>query len=563
MTLYSLHVIKGPEQGKVYPLEGDKITIGRDSSCEISIDDPAVSRHHAKVTFRGSNLTLEDLGSVNGTFINGVRINSDSLMVNDCMTLGKIELQLRRVEDTFLAPQKASHSPASEDGTSSHQVPQQLLTSDRKPDSDPIMEITRKLGSDELTSLLSRSHACLGAMYRVIHLCSSISDLDELLDRILSETFAILRPERAIVLLIDHDSGQLETRASRRQNGQDLEPDSRISLNIISHVVEKKESVLIANAMVDSRFAHADSVVLHNMRSVMCSPLRGRKGIVGILQVDSSADSGEFGQDDLMLLDAIGSAAGIALEDALLYREKLCYERHIAMGKATAGLAHCTRNILGTMEGSIGMIEKGLDDGDLNMARRILKLLGQSRQRLNDLVMDMLVYSKERKAEIQSCQINEICEEVAELCRDKIQKKKADLRLVLDPRLTHIQADPVGIHRCLLNLLNNAIDALAPEEGEVTISTRLQQDGSMLLKVQDNGVGIPEQLLQKIFGPYFSTKGNQGIGLGLAVTKQIIEDHGGRIELHSSLGQGSKFTIRLPHEKNQAHRSRVEVKRYL
>jgi two-component system, NtrC family, sensor kinase len=107
-------------------------------------------------------------------------------------------------------------------------------------------------------------------------------------------------------------------------------------------------------------------------------------------------------------------------------------------------------------------------------------------------------------------------------------------------------ADPQGIHRCLLNLLSNAIDALDEEEGEVKISTQKQGESEVLITVDDNGAGIPEHIRQRIFDVFFSTKGSQGTGLGLAVTKKIIEEHGGSIEVQSSEDQGTKFVIRLP-----------------
>ena len=98
----------------------------------------------------------------------------------------------------------------------------------------------------------------------------------------------------------------------------------------------------------------------------------------------------------------------------------------------------------------------------------------------------------------------------------------------------------------MLNLLTNAIDALDEDGGEVKISTRSQGENEVLITVEDNGAGMPEKIRQRIFDVFFSTKGSQGTGLGLAVTKKIIEEHGGDIEAESTPGQGTKFTIKLP-----------------
>ena len=98
-------------------------------------------------------------------------------------------------------------------------------------------------------------------------------------------------------------------------------------------------------------------------------------------------------------------------------------------------------------------------------------------------------------------------------------------------------------------MLTNAIDALDEEQGEVKISTQKKGDNEVLITVDDNGTGIPEHIRQRIFDVFFSTKGSQGTGLGLAVTKKIIEEHEGSIEVQSSENQGTKFVIRLPIEK--------------
>ena len=546
MTTYALLVVKGPGKGQVYPLENDEVTIGRDPSCELSFDDRTLSRQHVKIVKNGDSLTIEDLDSVNGLLLNGMRESSAELRVDDRLTLGKVELLVRPAgEKTSPLERLTPPIQHADEPTLLHQPPaERLVTSeDSKPDS--VMSITQSLSSSMLMDLLGRSHQSLGAMYRVTRIASSIFDLDVLLNKILDETFATIRAERGFVLLIDPNSDQLEVKASRWQNKEGLDHEVSISQNIISHVLEKKESVLIADAMSDSKFGLAESVVMHNIRSAMCSPLRGRTRIVGIIHADTTG-SGEFNQEDLMLLDAIGNAAGIAVENAQLYNDKIQNERLAAMGQAISGLSHYIKNIVAAMDTSHAMVEKALVAEDLSVISRVWKILRRSNQRISNLVLDMLAYSKERKPDTQPCPLNDVCKEAAELCHDRIKTKHGTLHLDLDPKLPKVQADPQGIHRCLLNLLTNAIDALDEEGGEVKISTQAQGEDEVLITVEDNGAGIPEKIRQRIFDVFFSTKGSQGTGLGLAVTRKIIEEHGGVIEAESTPDEGSKFTITLP-----------------
>jgi signal transduction histidine kinase/pSer/pThr/pTyr-binding forkhead associated (FHA) protein len=546
MAAYELLVIKGPEEGQVYQLEAEEVIIGRDTTCELCFEDRTLSRQHARIIINGENITIEDLGSVNGLLVNGVRLKSSDLKVDDRLTLGNVELLLRPATDHTPQFERLSQPlPPGDEPTLLHQPDAQQIfqPSDSEPAS--VMNITQTLSSSMLMDLLGRSHLSLGAMYRVTRIASSIFDLDVLLNKILDETFATVRAERGFVLLIDPNTDQLELKSSRWQKKEGLDHKVSISQNIISHVLEKKESVLIADAMADSKFGMAESVVLHQIRSAMCSPLRGRKRIVGIIHVDTTG-AGAFSHEDLMLLDAIGNAAGIAVENAQLYKDKILNERLAAMGQAISGLSHYIKNIVAAMDTSHAMVEKALAAEDLSIINRVWKILRRSNQRISNLVLDMLAYSKDRKPDIQPCPINEVCKEAAELCHDRIKTKHGKLQLDLDPKLPRILADPQGIHRCLLNLLTNAIDALDEEGGEVKISTEKHGEGEVLITVEDNGSGIPEEICQRIFDVFFSTKGSQGTGLGLAVTKKIIEEHGGSIEVQSKEDQGTKFSIQLP-----------------
>jgi signal transduction histidine kinase len=546
MNVYELFLIKGIERDQVYRLEEDEIIIGRDKSCQIALEGRTISRHHARIVRHEEDLFIEDLGSANGTFVNGVRVEKSILGANDLIIVGKFQLQLRQSNDRAYRTQEPSPRALPHHELALDQAPEQHRMVAQELRLPPSMTITETLSSSALMDLVSRSHASLGGMYRINSMSSSIFDLDVLLNKILDETFAIIRAERAFILLIDPNNDQLEIKASRWQKKEGLDQKVSISQNIISHVLEKKESVLITDAKSDSRFSLAESVVHHNIRSAMCSPLRGRNRIVGIVHVDTSTSVGEFGQQDLMLLDAIGNAAGIAVESAQLYTEKIQNERLAAMGQAISGLSHYVKNIVAAMETSHTLMERGLNEEDFEMVHRVWKPLRSSNQRISNLVLDMLTYSKERKPELQACQINDLCKEVAELCRNRIVEKKAKLNFDLDPQFPKIQADPQGIHRCLLNLLTNAIDALDKDGGEVIIRIRRESESEVAISVEDNGAGIPEKTRERIFDVFFSTKGSKGTGLGLAITKKIIEEHGGRIEAHCDPGQRTIFTIELP-----------------
>jgi pSer/pThr/pTyr-binding forkhead associated (FHA) protein len=246
MAAYELLVIKGPDEGQTYVLKNDEVIIGRDQACQICFEDRTLSRQHARILINGDNLTIEDLGSVNGLLVNGVRLNNSELKVEDRLTLGKVELLVRTVTDDTSQVEKLSQPLSSGDEpTLLHQPDDQQFfqPSDSKPGS--VMNITQTLSSSMLMDLLGRSHLSLGAMYRVTRIASSIFDLDVLLNKVLDETFATVRAERGFVLLIDPNTDQLELKSSRWQKKEGLDHKVSISQNIISHVLEKKNQCLL------------------------------------------------------------------------------------------------------------------------------------------------------------------------------------------------------------------------------------------------------------------------------------------------------------------------------
>ncbi|MCK4299860.1 MAG: GHKL domain-containing protein, partial [Planctomycetes bacterium] len=162
-------------------------------------------------------------------------------------------------------------------------------------------------------------------------------------------------------------------------------------------------------------------------------------------------------------------------------------------------------------------------------------------------VMDMLSYSKERKLQLEPVNPNDIVNDVIELLEVKARGRSIRLSVSLDERLGAVMLDPTGIHRVLLNLVSNALDAVRRDEGVATVSTRLvAAERSLLLEVTDNGSGIPAALLPHIFEAFTTTKGLEGTGLGLAITDKIVKEHGGSINVSSQEGRGSTFTVRLP-----------------
>jgi signal transduction histidine kinase len=196
------------------------------------------------------------------------------------------------------------------------------------------------------------------------------------------------------------------------------------------------------------------------------------------------------------------------------------------------------------------MVNTGFKKDKEAMLSRGWEMVQNNVGKISDLVMNMLSYSKEREPAPESCSPNEIVQQVLDLEEDRAKRSHVRLVKDLDSSMGDYLLDPDGLHRCLLNLVTNAIEACALDVGKdkdhsVIIRTGREHDG-VRYEVADNGIGMSEEVKEKLFDRFFSTKGFRGSGFGLLVTRKIVEESGGTIEFESETGKGTTFTVRLP-----------------
>ena len=231
--------------------------------------------------------------------------------------------------------------------------------------------------------------------------------------------------------------------------------------------------------------------------------------------------------------------------------EKLHFaERSTAMGRLASAVAHEIRNPLNFINLSIDHVRERLVPGDPQKKEdfdRILENVKAEISRLNRLVGDFLSFGKPMRLHPRSCRIEEILRGVASLVDHKARDQGIVLAVEAEADLPELVADPELLKTCFLNLMINAVDAMA-EGGTLAISVRRVSEAggdALEIDVVDTGHGMSPEEIRTAFEPYFSTK-DAGLGLGLALTSKIVADHGGAISLESELGKGTKAKILLP-----------------
>ena len=216
-------------------------------------------------------------------------------------------------------------------------------------------------------------------------------------------------------------------------------------------------------------------------------------------------------------------------------------DRLSSLGQLSAGLAHEIRNPLGAIRGAVEILQK--ENLPPAARREFSEIVLRETQRLNDLVQHILDFARPRKAELKHVAVGKVVDSVWPLIKDRAGQGRVRLVAELSPNSPEVQLDPGMMQQVLLNLMVNAIEAM-PQGGDIRVRA-FERDGTLVLQVTDQGCGVEEEQLEKIFDPFYTTKEN-GTGLGLSIANQLVEQQGGRLTAARNQGPGMTFSIAFP-----------------
>ncbi len=541
----ALVVTKGRNTGARFDLAGQPlaVTIGRESGNFIQLEDHEVSRRHAEIRRVGEKLVLGDLKSSNGTFVNDRRVERAELASGDRIRIGRTELVYAKDHDDEQAIGLVEILAGAADGS-------RIVRTMREEDS-----IALAAPEDGQSRWLARARSNVQVMYRTSLAVSHTLDIDELLGRVLQLVFEWVEADRGCIMLVDPETKELRTKARRDRRAGDT-GSMAISRTILDYVLANREGVLTSDAQDDDRFASGNSVVRTGVREAICVPLQGRYDIVGVIYVDTTTplaaavESGRrrFGDDHLKLMIAIAHQAALAVEDTTYYSAMVQAERLAAVGQTIATLSHHIKNILQGIRGGSYLVEMGLEGDDLAMARKGWDIVNRNQHKISSLVMDMLSYGKDREPEPVPSDLVALIAEIVETVHQRAEELGAVIHWQPPAELPALLFDPEGISRAVLNVVTNALDAVEGRpDATISIGVGIDQEaGRVRITVADNGAGMSPETLARIFNVFVSTKGARGTGLGLAVSRKILVEHGGDIRATSSEGEGSEFVMEFP-----------------
>jgi two-component system NtrC family sensor kinase len=399
----------------------------------------------------------------------------------------------------------------------------------------------------------------LAVLNEITRAVTSSLELDRVLTTSLHSIRQILHVEAGTLILLDAESGEPHFRNTLPALEDWIRRDAaQAGGGIIGAVTTLREPLIIKEAQL----LRAEDGEL-NLRNLLAVPLIVKSRVQGVIVVINRSD-GAFTSDDLELLQFLAGAVAVAAENARLYGELADFARELersqaqliqaeklaATGRLAASLAHEINNPLQAINNCLHLVvNRPLTD---EKKKYYLGLAQTEVERLITLVQRTLEFYRPSQGRLTATDVNHLLENVLALANKRLEHGRVHVRQQLQPDLAPIAAVPDQLTQVFLNLIINAVEAM-PGGGTLTVASAMR--GSWLtIDVQDTGAGLTSDEASRIFEPFYTTKAD-GTGLGLAVSYGIIQQHGGRIEVASAPGQGTRFTVRLPLKRSEDARS--------
>ncbi len=404
----------------------------------------------------------------------------------------------------------------------------------------------------------------LSLLYEIQQEISSTLEYQKVLALIVNRTHKLMQGAECTIRLVE-DHGirkvvRVEATTAERVLGRKVMPldDSLIDLQVLSG-----EMISIEDVRVDPRFIARADAKAAGIVSMLCAPLTARRRVLGSIRLYTN-ERRDFDVSDRKMFLAIAGMAATAIDNARLYtqvdeknkellsankmlrntqKQLVQKEKLAALGEMAATVAHEIRNPLTSVRGFAQRIARkygNLGDGRLGEYTTIII---EEVDRLNKFIKDVLDFARRAKPEFRKVKVNRLLSDIINLMRDELTAQSIVVVPDFDMNLPEIYADETLLRQGFFNILQNSRQAM--NKGGVLMIRTQTFDQEVRVRIADDGHGIPRELLQKVWTPFYTTK-TQGTGLGLSLVLRIVDDHHGKLFIRSRVGQGTVIDIRFP-----------------
>jgi signal transduction histidine kinase len=420
----------------------------------------------------------------------------------------------------------------------------------------------------KLTEELSACYEELALLHDLTDRLRPFDDVDRVAQTVLDALVEALGVRRAFILLVK-DTALVHFRSAVAGaprgfavGGPASGLEAAIEDGITREAIATGVALYVNDVAADPRFRPYPFPIT----SLLCVPLKGRSPAgdhaLGVLNVADRQDGQGFTSGDLKLVATVAGLAGAALENALLVRDLQQANRHIleqqdamirseklsSLGRMAAGVAHELRNPLAVISGRAQILQtiaRGDRPPTPEQIDRNLAAVEEQAQRAVRIITGLSTYARQRPPELGVVALAEVVKETLELVQPQVKMDGLEVVTDIEPGLPAIHGNLDQLQQVFINLFVNAAQAMAGG-GRLAVAAR-EDGGSVVVTVADTGSGIAPEHLAKIFDPFFTTKPEgEGTGLGLSIIQGIVETHGGRIGVTSTVGEGTTFTLQFP-----------------
>ena len=406
----------------------------------------------------------------------------------------------------------------------------------------------------------------LGALDEVVELAARVSKIDDLLGLVLERSMRTVRATAGSIMLLDEDGKTLRVAAARGLPDPALSPTVTLGDGVTGTAAQQAETVVVDDMAADRRFGDGGA------GAFACVPVRVEDRLIGAINLvrrsGGGAPSQPFGRTDLQFLTTLMAHVGYSLDNARLLaetretasrlgsavRDLQAAQRRLvegetlrAMGQMASGMAHHLNNLLAVSSGRIQLLLLRMTDTEL---KRQLGIAHHAMDDAAEVVRRVLEFSVTQPGAADTrIDLEEVVREVVELARPRWHDEAHLRGVTIDIRqelsgVPQVAGDHAGLREVVMNLLMNAIDAL-PRGGVIALRT-WSTGGEVYCSVSDEGEGMSDDVRRRAIEPFFTTKGPQGVGLGLSVAHAIVQRHRGDLTIDSAPGKGTVVTFHMP-----------------
>ncbi len=532
LSVAVLEVIRGELPEKIRFLKPRPYAIGRARHNDIALNEPSISKLHARIDYQGGRFFVEDAGSMHGVYVNATKIRRVELTPGSQIQLGNVTLKF---------------SP---------------------------------LGSESATGAMAKLPWVeqQQLLLQLVQTLNSTLVLSPVLEQVTDAIMHITGAERGFLLLADASPAAsryqtvagLRVRVARGRADAKARDGYGISGPIVRRALETGE-------VISTLRSRGEVVALppparpdedtHPVQTIVCLPLRSPRAgadgaggfprALGVLYVDNSGSAEPFSEDALRAAEALARHAALAIENAQLFereqhtieelqkaqKQLLQSEKLATIGQMAAGIAHELNTPLTYIMGNLELLELQ----ELTAAQReMLSSIARGSERIRTLAQRLLAFSRPAREEMAPLSINDVVERTLELCQYQIASGRVSLAKTLEPDLPRVLGVSNQLEMALINLVVNAVHAMGEKGGTLAVATQRRGD-DVEISVKDEGPGIPEKVRTSLFEPFVTTKPEgKGTGLGLSTVLMVVERHNGHIDFDTDEGRGTTFRITLP-----------------